>query len=145
MTAANDGSGREKPLVHKPLKSPSLKSATARRMRYDKPHRFFELGREYFEDEVIEIDVETDADFATMGTGPALFVGKTALLDSKQLGERHYRFFAPGSMALREKLSITLGTGGSGAPVAGRGSRVQLQWDATASTSSNVRPTPLPR
>ena len=145
MNAPNDGSGREKPLPYKPLKSPSLKSAIARRMRYDQPHRFFEHGKEYFEDDVIEIDIETDADFAVMGTGPALFVGKTALLDGRKMGERHYRFFAPGSMALREKLSISLGTGGSGAPVADRGGRVQLQWDTAVSVTNSVHPTPLPR
>jgi len=133
MTIQNDGSAREAPGDQKPMRVPSLKSAIARRVRYEKPRRFFEQGKEYLESEVIEIDVETDADFAAAGTGPALFVGKTPLLDSERIGERRYRFFAPGSLSLQENAPIALGRGGSGVPVPERKSRVRLQWDPASS------------
>jgi hypothetical protein len=133
MTTQNDGSAREEPRKREPMRVPTLKSAVARRVRYDKPRRFFKQGKEYLESDVIEIDVETDADFAAAGTGPALFVGKTTLLDSERLGERRYRFFAPGSLALQENAPIALGIGGSGVPVPDKKSRIRLQWDAASS------------
>jgi hypothetical protein len=99
-------------------------------VQYREPRRFVEQGKEYFERDVIEIDVETDADFAIAGTGPALIVGKTAILESERIGERRYRFFAPGSLSLQRNASTSLGIGGSGAPVATRRARVRLQWEA---------------
>jgi len=133
MTTQNDGSAREEPRDHKPMRIPSLKSAVARRVKYDEPRRFFKQGKEYLESDVIEIDVETDADFVAAGTGPALFVGKTPLLDSERLGERRYRFFAPGSLSLQENAPIAFGVGGSGVAVPERKSRIRLKWDATSS------------
>jgi hypothetical protein len=133
MTIQNDGSAREVPLDHKPISLPALKSVVARRVRYDEPRRFFKQGKEYLESDVIEIDVETDADFAAAGTGPALFVGKTPILDSERLSERRYRFFAPGSLSLRENAPIALGRGGSGVPVLEKKSRIRLQWRGTSS------------
>jgi hypothetical protein len=133
MTTRNDGSAREEPRKHEQITVPRLKSAVAHRVRYDKPRRFFKQGKEYFESDVIEIDVETDADFAVAGTGPALFVGKIPILDSERLGERRYRFFAPGSLSLRENAPIALGRGGSGVPVPEKKSRVLFRWDPASS------------
>jgi hypothetical protein len=133
MTIQNDGSAREVPRDHKPISVPALKSAVARRVLYDKPRRFFKQGNEYLESDVIEIDVETDADFAAAGTGPALFVGKTPILDSERLGERRYRFFAPGSLSLQENAPIALGRGGSGVPIPEKKSRIRLQWGGASS------------
>lgn len=131
MTTQNDGSAREEPPKREPMRVPALKSAVARRVRYDKPRRFFKQGKEYLESDVIEIDVETDADFVAMGTGPALFVGKIPLLDSERLGERRYRFFAPGSLALTENSPIALGRGGSGVPAPEKKSRIHLKWETS--------------
>jgi hypothetical protein len=133
MTTQNEDSAREESRKPKLVSVPTLKSAVAHRVRYDKPRRFFKQGKEYFESDVIEIDVETDADFAVAGTGPALFVGKIPLLDSERLGERRYRFFAPGSLSLRENASIALGKGGSGVPVPEKKSRVRFRWDPASS------------
>ena len=133
MTTHDDGSAREAPRDQKPTRVPLPKSAIARRVRYENPRRFFDQGKEYLANDVIEIDVETDADFVAAGTGPALFVGKTPLLDSERIAERRYRFFAPGSLSLQENAPIALGRGGSGVPVPERKSRVRLQWEAASS------------
>ncbi|RKH64487.1 hypothetical protein [Corallococcus llansteffanensis] len=66
--------------------------------------------------DVLEVDVETDADFPIAGTGPALFVGDVVLVDSERLGERRYRFFAPASTPLAKDASVALGRAGSGIP-----------------------------
>ncbi len=132
MTSHNDGSAPQEPRDRKPMKTPSPKSAVARRVQYDEPRRFFRQGKEYFEREVIEIDVETDADFIAAGTGPALFVGKTPLLDSERLGERRYRFFAPGSLSLEANAPVALGVGGSGVPAPEGKSHIRLTWGASS-------------
>jgi hypothetical protein len=134
MMSQNDGSAPESPGYHKPITVPALKSAVARRVRYRKPRRFFEQGKEFQQRDVIEIDVETDADFAVAGTGPALFVGSTLLLDSERLAERRYRFFAPGSLSFQKNAPVALSRGGSGAPPPEkRRSRIRLRWEEGSS------------
>ena len=128
MTSNDDGSGHEKPAGAKPRGFPSLKSAAARRVRYDEPRRFVEHGKERFERDVIEIDVQTDAEFDIAGTGPALFVGATPVLDSRRVGERHYRFFAPGSLPLADDAPLALGKAGSGVPTPVKKSPLRLRW-----------------
>jgi hypothetical protein len=129
MTIQNDGSAREPAKGDAPVKFPTPKSAIARRARYAKPRRFFRDGNEYFEDEAIEIDVETDVDYPPMGTGLALLVGKTVVLDSERLAERRYRFFAPPSTPVPDDAPVALARGGTGVPVPEGKGRVRLQWE----------------
>jgi hypothetical protein len=128
MTTGNEGSSREHPRDDKLLTVPNIKSAVARRARYEKPRRFFAQGKETMEREGIEVDVETDAEFPTAGVGLALFIGKTAISESLRIGERRYRFFAPHSLPLVKDASLALGRAGSGVPVAGKPSKVRLVW-----------------
>jgi hypothetical protein len=128
MTMQDDGTGRERPREEKPLTLPAVKSAVARRVRYEKPRRFFAHGKEYTESDVIEIDVETDAEFPLAGIGPALFVGNVPIIDSVRVAERRYRFFAPASLALRKGAPIALGRAGSGVPVPEQKAKLKLEW-----------------
>ncbi len=77
---------------------------------------------------MIEIDVETDAEFPLAGTGPALFVGKVPIIDSVRVAERQYRFFAPASLSLRKGAPIALGRAGSGVPVPEKKTKLKLEW-----------------
>jgi hypothetical protein len=128
MTMQDDGTGRERPREEKPLTLPAVKSAVARRVRYEKPRRFVAHGKEYTESDVIEIDVETDAEFPLAGIGPALFVGNVPIIDSVRVAERRYRFFAPASLALRKGAPIALGRAGSGVPVPEQKAKLKLEW-----------------
>jgi hypothetical protein len=107
---------------------PGVKSALARRVLYDEPRRFVIDGEERAEREAIEIDIETDKEFVLGGTGPALFVGETMIIDSLRLDDRHYRFFAPPSHPVEPGAPIALGRAGSGAPVPERKTRTRLEW-----------------
>jgi hypothetical protein len=127
MTSLDDGTGREEPRAEEPLTLPDLKSAVARRVSYDEPRRFVAEGEEYSESEVIEIDVETDAEFYIAGTGPALFVGDVSITESERVGERTYRFFAPASLPIEEGAPIALGRAGAGVPVPERRTNVRLE------------------
>lgn len=126
MTSLDDGTGRE-PRDEEPLTLPDVKSAVARRASYDEPRRFVTEGEEYSESEVIEIDVETDAEFYIAGTGPALFVGDVPITESERVGERTYRFFAPASLPIEEGAPIALGRAGSGVPVPERRTNLRLE------------------
>ena len=132
MTSHSDNTSQERPRGGKAIKVPGIKSAVARRVRYDKPRRFVTLGREHRESDVIEIDVEMDDDFPVAGIGPALFVGKTAIVDSERLGERRYRFFAPGSTSLERSAALALGRAGSGVPAPEKRSKKTLEWSDEA-------------
>jgi hypothetical protein len=115
-----------------PPSVPGVKSAVARRVRYDEPRRFVVDGEERAEREVIEIDVETDKEFVLGGTGPALFVGETVIVDSLRLDGRSYRFFALPSEAIETGASIALGRAGAGVPEPERRTRVRLSWQGDA-------------
>jgi hypothetical protein len=128
MTQQDDGTGREHHRAEEPLTLPGLKSVVARSVRHQKPRRFFTAGQEHSESAVIEIDVETDAEFYVGGTGPALFVGDVAIVDNERIGERKYRFFAPASMTLKEGAPIALGRAGSGVPTPEKTTRLLLRW-----------------
>lgn len=127
MTSHDDGSGREESRG-RPFRTPGIKSAVARRVRYKQPRTFFTAGKEHAETEVLEIDVETDAEFPMAGTGPALLVGGLALIDSERVGERRYRFFAPAATPLDKDASVALGRAGSGTPRPETKSRLRLEW-----------------
>lgn len=107
---------------------PGVRSAIARRVRYDEPRRFVVDGHERAEREAIEIDVETDAEFVLGGTGPALFIGETVIVDSLRLDGRNYRFFAPPSCPVEARAPIALGRAGAGTPMPERKARVLLKW-----------------
>lgn len=128
MTAIDDGSGPDEPRDEEPLTLPGLKSVVARRVPDGEPRRFVADGDEYSETDVIEIDVETDADFYVAGTGPALFVGDVPITDSERVGDRQYRFFAPASLPLEEGAPIALGRAGSGIPAPERKTELRLEW-----------------
>jgi len=128
MTLPNDGAAREPPREERPISLPKLKAAIARRVQQEKPRRFVTQGKEYFETDVIEIDVETDGDFAIAGTGPALFVGEVPIVDSEKLGPHRHRFFAPGSTTLPKDALLALGRVGSGAPQPEQKTKLRLQW-----------------
>ncbi|WP_163988335.1 hypothetical protein [Pyxidicoccus caerfyrddinensis] len=128
MTVHNDGSGPEQPRDDRPLTLPGLKSAVARRVRYEKPRRFFAHGKERAESEAIEIDVETDAEFPVAGMGPALIVGNLPITDSTRVGERRYRFFAPSSAPIEKRAMVTLGRAGTGVPKPETRGTVRLEW-----------------
>jgi hypothetical protein len=132
MTDQSDGSAREAGGNQKPYGVPGLRSAVGRRLRLERPRRFVEQGKEVFDTDVIEIDIETDADFAIGGTGPALIIGKTVLLESVHLAERHYRFYALGSLPISDEASVALALGGTGTPALETRGRVKLQWDSKA-------------
>jgi hypothetical protein len=132
MTTHSDNTSQEKPHSGKPVTVPGIKTAVARRTRYDPPRRFVTMGREHRESDGIEIDVEMDADFPIAGVGPALFVGKVAIVDSERLGERRYRFFVPGSTALQDDAALALGRAGSGVPAPEQRSRAKLSWAGRA-------------
>ena len=128
MTSHSDNTSQEKPRSTKPVSTiPGIKSAVARRVR-DQPRRFVINGREHRESEVVQIDVEMDGDFPIAGIGPALFVGKVAIVDSERLDARHYRFFVPGSASLEGSGPLALGRAGSGVPAPEKRSRAQLTW-----------------
>jgi hypothetical protein len=127
MNTHNDASSREK-RDDKPLPLPGIESARARRVRRDPPHRFFAEGREYFESDVIEIEVEMDGEFPIAGIGPALFVGNVPIIDGERIGDRRYRFFAPGSTRLARNATVALGRAGTGIPRPEKKSRVRLEW-----------------
>jgi hypothetical protein len=127
VTAQDDGTGREEPRHDEPVAVPEPTSVLARYVRYDEPRRFFTAGEEYFESDVIEIDVETDAEFPIAGTGPALLVGEVPVIDSERVGERTYRFFAPASLPLEEGAPIALGRAGSGVPLPERESKLRFE------------------
>ena len=124
----DDGFGSEKRPHGRPYTVPAVTSAVAHRAENREHRRFFAEGREYTEDEVIQIDVETDEDFPAAGTGLALFIGRVPIIDSEHVGERHYRFFAPGSTKLDDRGLIALGRAGSGVPRPERRSKVRLAW-----------------
>lgn len=128
MAIGNDGSARERPGAPAPPLLPALKAVLGRRVRYRAPRRFVTAGREYTAAEVIEIDVETDAEFATAGTGPALFIGDVVIADSERVGERKYRFFAPGTTKLKEGAPIALGRAGSGVPRPEHRTKLRFRW-----------------
>ena len=128
MTQQDDGTGREEQRVAEPLTLPGLKSVIARSVRYETPRRFFTHGEEHSESDVIEIDVETDAEFYVAGTGPALFVGDIPIVDSERIGDRRYRFFAPASATIKEGAPIALGRAGSGVPAPEQRSKLRLEW-----------------
>ena len=128
MTSIDDGTGHEAPRDEEPLTLPGLKSVVARRVRYGEPRRFVAHGEEYSESDVIEIDVETDAEFYVAGTGPALFVGDVPITDSERVGDRKYRFFAPASLPLEEGAPIAVGRAGSGVPAPERKTELRLEW-----------------
>jgi hypothetical protein len=128
MTQQDDGTGREHHRADEPLALPRLKSAVARAVRHKKPRRFVTAGQERSDTEVIEIDVETDAEFYVGGTGPALFVGDIVVVDSERIGENKYRFFAPAITDLKEGAPIALGRAGSGVPAPEQRTRLRLQW-----------------
>ena len=111
---------------------PSVRSALARRARYDEPRRFVVDGKEVSEHDVIEIDVETDKEFVIGGTGPALFVGETVIVESLRVDGRHYRFFALSSSPLDAGAPIALGRAGTGAPAPERKTRARLEWQGDA-------------
>jgi hypothetical protein len=123
-----DGTGREERRDQQPLHVPRLKSAAARSVHYEKPRRFVSDGREHTESEVVEIDVETDAEFPIAGIGPALFVGDAVIVDSERVGERTYRFYAPASAALEEGALVALGRAGTGVPRPEHKRRIRLEW-----------------
>jgi hypothetical protein len=124
----DDGTGREHRRDEQPLRVPRLKSAVARSVRYEQPRRFVSAGQEHVESDMVEIDVETDAEFPIAGTGPALFVGAAAIIDSERIGERNYRFYAPASMTLEEGAPVVLGRAGTGVPRPEHRSRRRLTW-----------------
>jgi hypothetical protein len=128
MTQQDDGTGREEAREDEPLTLPAVKSVVARSVRHEKPRRFFTHGDEHSEADVIEIDVETDAEFYIAGTGPALFVGDVPIVDSERIGDRRYRFFAPASTDLEEGAPIALGRAGSGVPVPEQKTNLRLEW-----------------
>jgi len=128
MTQQDDGTGREEHRVAEPPPLPGLKSVIARSVRYETPRRFVTRGEERAESDVTEIDVETDAEFPVAGTGPALFVGDVAIVDSERVGDRRYRFFAPASVTLAEGAPIALGRAGTGVPAPEQGSKLRLEW-----------------
>jgi hypothetical protein len=128
MTPNNDDSTREPARADKPLTLPGIKSAVARRVSYEKPRRFFTAGRETAEHEGIEVDIETDGEFPIAGTGLALFVGSAVIIDSTRVSERHYRFFAPLSLALVRDAPLALGRAGSGVPTREKRSKVRIAW-----------------
>ena len=107
---------------------PGVRSAVARRVRYDEPRRFVVDGQERAEREAIEIDVETDAEFVLGGTGPALFVGETLIVDSMRLDGRNYRFFAPPTSPVEARAPIALGRAGAGLPMPERKTKARLEW-----------------
>jgi hypothetical protein len=107
---------------------PRVRSAVARRVRYDEPRRFVVDGEELAEHEAIEIDVETDKEFVLGGTGPALFIGETVIVDSLRLDGRNYRFFALPSHPIEAGAPIALGRAGAGVPVPERKTRARLEW-----------------
>lgn len=133
MATQDDGSRTGNPRAMRPG-VPGIKSAVARRVRYPKPRRFFTAGREHAEADVLEVDVETDADFPIAGTGPALFVGDVVLIDSERICERRYRFFAPASTPVAKDASVALGRAGTGIPrpETPQGP-LRLEWSADAS------------
>jgi len=132
MTLPNDAATREPPREERPISLPKLKTATARHVQQEKPRRFVTQGTEYFETDVIEIDVETDGDFAIAGTGPALFVGEVPVVDSEKLGPHRYRIFAPGSTTLPKDALLALGRAGSGTPRPEQKTKLRLQWNTAA-------------
>jgi len=126
---SDDGTQPERQRASEGLRAvPSVRSAVARRVRYDKPRRFVVDGKEVSERDVIEIDVETDKEFVLGATGPALFVGESVIVESLRLDGRHYRFFAPSSNPLAAGAPIALGRAGTGVPVPERKARARLQW-----------------
>jgi hypothetical protein len=129
MMSQDDGTGREEARAERPLALPDLKSAVARRVRYEQPRRFFQEGDEYAETDAVEIDVETDGELFIAGTGPALFVGDIPIVDSTRVGERRYRFFAPASLPLEEGAPIALGRAGTGVPTIERTTNLRLEWE----------------
>ena len=62
------------------------------------------------------------------GTGLALFVGETVIVDSLRLDGRSYRFFALASDPIEAGAPLALGRGGAGVPVPERKTRARLQW-----------------
>jgi hypothetical protein len=128
MTQQDDGTAREHHRADEPLTLPGLKSAIARSVRHEPPRRFLTAGEEHSESDVIEIDVETDAEFYVGGTGPALFVGDVPIVDIERIGENSYRFFAPASMDLEERAPIALGRAGSGVPTPEKRTKLRLEW-----------------
>ena len=125
-----DGTGREQPRDDQPLALPGVTSAVARSVRYDSPRRFFADGEEHAEHDVVEIDVVTDDEIYIGGTGPALFVGDVALVESERVAERTYRFYAPASVELEQGAPISLGRAGSGVPTPERRTELRLDWEA---------------
>jgi hypothetical protein len=128
MSPRDDGAREPEPRDAEGTTLSDLTSVIARRVRYDKPRRFFAGDDEYSESDVIEIDVETETELYVGGTGPALFVGDIPVIDSERVGRRKYRFFAPGSLPLEEGAPIALGRAGSGVPAPERRTKLRLQW-----------------
>jgi hypothetical protein len=128
----DDGAHPEKRPEGRPPTVPGVRSAVARRVRYDEPRRFVVDGKERAELEAIEIDVETDQEFVLGGTGPALFVGDTVTVDSVRIDGRSYRFFAPPSHPVEAGAPIALGRAGSGVPVPERRTKARLEWQEEA-------------
>lgn len=137
MATSNDGSPRDKPGAAKPSAMPALTAVRGRRVQYRAPRRFVTAGREHTAAEVIEIDVETDAEFPVAGTGPALFIGDVVVADSERVGERRYRFFAPGTTRLKEGAPIALGRAGSGAARPEQRTKLRFRWGGGPTSSGD--------
>ena len=128
MVMANDDAFSESRKVEAALAFPSLRSVEARRVTYKTPRRFVIKGEEKQIQDVIEIDIETTAEFPIAGTGPALFVGDIVFMDSERVAERRYRFFGPGTFSIREGAPISLGRAGSGIPKPEYPSKLRFKW-----------------
>lgn len=97
-------------------KFPTLKSAEAYRMRFERARRLMVDGKLAPVEEASVIDITTDGDWPAMGTGLALFVEGTAIVESEQLAPRRYRFIAPPDVEWKGGSSLALGLAGSGVP-----------------------------
>ena len=86
------------------------------RVLYRKPVQYAEGASRKEAYEAIEFQVTTSADFPIRALAPALFVGDTAITESKCVGDRKYLFVSYSRREFEDDAPISVGWFGSGTP-----------------------------
>ena len=98
------------------LRLPEIESVEVVRVRYSEPVQYAEGASRKEAYEAIEFQVTTSTDFPIRALAPALFVGDTAVTESKRVGDRKYLFVSYGRREFEDDAPISVGWFGSGTP-----------------------------
>ena len=94
---------------------PEIESIKVVRVHYRQPVQYAEGASRKEVSEAIEFQVTTSDDFPIRALAPALFVGDTAVTESKHVGDRKYLFVSYGRREFKDDAPISVGWFGAGA------------------------------